>query len=187
MRYGLEIREGSIPGLKVLDRGVVSDHRGFLERLFSAHEFRPLMGDRPIAQVNRSLTQRRGTVRGMHFQSPPHAELKLVTCLRGRVFDVAVDVRHDSATFLRWHAELLDASEHTSLLIPEGFAHGFQALSDDCEMLYFHTAAYEPSAEGGLNPKDPGLSIAWPEEVVELSARDSSFPLIASGFDGVHL
>ena len=97
------------------------------------------------------MTASRGTVRGMHFQHPPHAETKFVSCLRGEVFDVAVDLRNGSPTFLHWHAEILSADNHRTLVIPEGFAHGFQTLSDDCEMLYFHTAAYNPEAEGGLN------------------------------------
>lgn len=98
----------------------------------------------------------------MHFQRTPHAEMKLVSCVRGLVFDVAVDLRRGSPTFLRWHSELLSADNHKTLVIPEGFAHGFQTLTDDCEMLYLHTTAYAPDAEAGLNPQDARLAIAWP-------------------------
>jgi dTDP-4-dehydrorhamnose 3,5-epimerase len=121
----------------------------------------------------------------MHFQHPPHAETKLVSCLRGEVFDVAVDLRHNSPTFLRWHAERLSADNHKTLVIPEGFAHGFQTLTDDCEMLYFHTAAYQPGAEGGLNAQDPRLAIEWPLPVVGLSPRDAVYQFLGEDFSGV--
>ena len=121
----------------------------------------------------------------MHFQRPPHAETKIVSCLRGEVFDVAIDLRSWSSTYLRWHGEVLSAENHRTLLIPEGFAHGFQALVDDCEMLYFHTAAYQPGAESGLNPADPAVAIRWPLPISELSARDRAHALIADGFDGM--
>ena len=136
-------------------------------------------------QVNHTLTAKRGTVRGLHFQCPPYAETKLVNCLRGEVFDVAVDLRQGSPTFLQWHAEILTANNHKTLLIPEGFAHGFQTLTEDCELLYFHTAAYQPSAEGGLNAQDPRLDIDWPTTVTELSARDAAYPLVTQEVIGM--
>jgi dTDP-4-dehydrorhamnose 3,5-epimerase len=173
--------------VKVLERSFDRDDRGFLERLFGADELGPVIGGRTILQINRSMTSRRGVVRGLHFQFPPHAELKFVTCLRGIVFDVVVDVRRDSSTFLRWHAEVLADTEHKTLLIPEGFAHGFQALADDSELLYFHTALYEPSSEGGLNARDPMLAIQWPEQIREISQRDESHPMLTDEFSGVAL
>ena len=121
----------------------------------------------------------------MHYQLPPSAEAKIVSCLRGAAFDVAVDLRRDSPTFLQWHAETLSAENHRSLVIPEGVAHGFQALADDCELLYFHTAAYDPAAERGLHPGDPRLAIAWPLPVERLSERDASHPPLTPEFDGV--
>jgi dTDP-4-dehydrorhamnose 3,5-epimerase len=108
-----------------------------------------------------------------------------VNCLRGEVFDVAVDLRHGSPTFLHWHAEILSANNHRTLLIPEGFAHGFQTLTEDCELLYFHTAAYQPSAEGGLNAQDSKLDIRWPEPVIELSSRDAAHPSVNVAFVGL--
>ena len=110
-----------------------------------------------------------------------------MSCLRGEIFDVAVDLRRGSPTFLKWHADILSAANHRSLLIPAGFAHGFQALTDDCELLYLHTAAYEPAAEGGLNPADPRLSVRWPLDVVAMSDRDRSHPLLTAAFDGLDL
>lgn len=181
-----EIRATPITGLKLIRRRPRGDQRGYLERLFCADELRALLpAGRGIAQVNRTLTARRGTVRGLHFQYPPHAEAKLVTCLRGAAFDVAVDLRQGSPTFLQWHAETLAADEHSSLLVPEGCAHGLQTLADDTEMLYFHTAPHRPEAEGGLNPRDPRLGIAWPEAIAELSERDAAHPLLDDGFAGV--
>lgn len=161
------------------------DERGWLERMYGSDDLADLLGSRSIAHVNRSLTRAKGTVRGMHYQVPPSAEAKVVSCLRGSAFDVAVDVRRDSPTFLQWHAETLDAENRRSLFIPEGFAHGFQALSDDCELLYFHTAPYDPEAERGLHPQDPRLAIAWPLAVEHLSERDNSHPLLASDFEGM--
>jgi dTDP-4-dehydrorhamnose 3,5-epimerase len=174
-----------LPRLKLIHRKPICDHRGYLERMFCAEELQSLIPGKSIAQVNHTLTARRGTVRGLHFQYPPHAETKIVSCLRGEVFDVAVDLRDGSPTFLHWHAEILSSDNHKSLLIPEGFAHGFQTLTEDCEMLYFHTAAYQPGAEGGLNARDAKLDIRWPAAVTELSARDAAYPLVTEEFIGL--
>ncbi|GAB4168715.1 MAG: dTDP-4-dehydrorhamnose 3,5-epimerase family protein [Rhodocyclaceae bacterium] len=175
----------AIAGLRVLQRRPQADDRGDFERMFCAVELEALLAGRQIVQINHTLTRRRGTVRGLHFQYPPHAETKFVSCLRGQVFDVAVDVRHGSPTFLRWHGETLSTENRRTLVIPEGFAHGFQALSEDCEMLYFHTAAYSAESEGGLNARDPRLAIAWPLPVGNLSARDAAHPLLGEDFAGV--
>jgi dTDP-4-dehydrorhamnose 3,5-epimerase len=123
----------------------------------------------------------------MHFQFPPHAEDKLVSCLRGEVFDVAIDLRSGSTTFLQWHGEILSGENCKSLLIPQGFAHGFQTLSQDCELLYLHSAAYHPGAEGALNPLDPAVGIEWPLAFTDISERDSKHPLIAQTFTGVRI
>ena len=179
MSARFDILDTPLAGLRILRRKLIGDSRGYLERLFCSEELQALAPGRHIVQINHTLTASRGTVRGMHFQRPPHAEIKFVSCLRGEVFDVAVDLRNNSPTFLRWHAEVLSADNHTTLVIPEGFAHGFQTLTDDCEMLYFHTAAYHASAEDGLNALDPGLAIEWPLDVDVLSDRDRSHPMIA--------
>jgi dTDP-4-dehydrorhamnose 3,5-epimerase len=142
---------------------------------------------KPIAQINQTYTARQGTVRGMHFQHPPRTEMKLVSCTRGEVWDVAVDLRLGSPTFLCWHAEQLSAENGCALLIPEGFAHGFQALTDDVELLYCHSEAYAAYAEGGLNPTDPRLGITWPLAIAELSVRDAGHALIGDDFEGVRI
>ena len=187
MTTRFEIRATPLPGLKLIERLPIVDGRGLLERLFSADELRHELEDRTIAQVNRTLTSSRGTVRGLHFQLPPHSEVKFVSCLRGEAFDVAVDLRQSSPTFLSWHGEVLRDSEHLTVLVPEGFAHGFQALTDDCELLYFHTARYEPASEGGVNARDPILAIQWPEEITEISERDSAHRMLTSEYRGVDL
>lgn len=174
-----------IAGIAVIERLPIQDQRGFLERVFCARELAPFTQGRPIIQINRTLTRGRGTVRGLHFQHPPHAETKLVSCLRGAVFDVAVDIRAGSPTFLHWHAERLSADNHRTLVIPEGCAHGFQTLTDDCELLYLHTAEYSPAAEAGLHPADPALAIPWPLSVADLSPRDAGHPLIGAHFAGI--
>lgn len=185
MSRRFEIRNTSLDGLCVLQRKPLGDSRGYLERLFCGEELHALIPGKHIVQINRTFTGSRGTVRGMHFQLPPHAEIKFVSCLRGEVFDVAVDLRHNSPTFLRWHAEVLSADNHKTLVIPEGFAHGFQTLTDDCEMLYFHTAAYQPDAERGVNAQDLRLAIQWPLTLTGLSPRDAAHPFLDDRFSGV--
>lgn len=171
-------------GLQVVQRKAIEDNRGFLSRLYCADEFRDAYA-KPIAQINQTLTRQKGAVRGLHFQYPPHAEIKMVNCARGEIFDVAVDLRHDSPTFLHWYAEILSAENRKSLLIPEGFAHGFQALTEDCELIYLHTAQYCREAEGALNVLDPKLSIAWPLPISDISERDRSVLFIEQNYRGI--
>lgn len=185
MSARFDILTTPIEGLRVLQRKPVRDSRGYLERLFCMDEFQSLLPGRRIEQVNHTLTAGCGTVRALHFQHSPHAETKFVHCLRGEVFDVAVDLRRGSPTFLRWHAEMLSAENHRTFVIPEGFAHGFQVLADECEMLYFHTAAHCREAEGGLHPRDPRLAIGWPLPVAGLSPRDAAHPYLDASYPGV--
>jgi dTDP-4-dehydrorhamnose 3,5-epimerase len=180
MSARFDILDAPLAGLRVLRRHPIGDHRGALERLFCVTDLAEVLGGRSIAQINRTHTARCGTVRGMHFQQAPHAEMKFVSCLRGEVLDVVVDVRPDSPTRHSWYSQILSPENKKTLVIPEGFAHGFQTLTDDCEMLYFHTAAYHPPAECGLNPRDPVLAIEWPLPISEISERDASHPFIAA-------
>lgn len=175
----------ALEGLVLLQRRPSVDERGFFERLYCREELQSHGADWPIVQANRTLTASRGTVRGLHFQLPPHMESKLITCLRGKVLDVVVDIRRGSPSFLDWHAEVLSAENHRSLLVPPGFAHGFQALSENCEMLYMHSCAFVQEAERGLNPCDPLLGISWPEEITAISTRDRNHPMLDSQFEGV--
>lgn len=181
----MNIIDTPIAGLKVVQSVPHRDDRGSFLRLFCAEELAPVLDDRQIQQINFSRTSQAGAVRGMHFQHPPHAEMKMVRCLRGRVWDVAVDLRSGSPTFLHWHAEELAADDAQMLVIPEGFAHGFQALEPDSELLYLHTACYEPSAESGLRHNDPRLAIPWPLPPRDLSPRDLAHPALDADFAGV--
>ena len=176
-----------LAGVVEITRKVIGDHRGFFSRFFCPEELSAAGFDTPVAQINHSYSTKRGTVRGLHFQYPPHAETKLVSCVRGRVFDVAVDLRSGSPTFLQWHAVELSAERHNSLLVPKGFAHGFQALEDDCELLYLTSTPYAQAAEDGLNPNDGRLGIAWPLAMTECSDRDRNHPPLTHAFTGIDL
>jgi dTDP-4-dehydrorhamnose 3,5-epimerase len=181
------IENTPIEGLKVIERNRRSDSRGFLTRLFCAEELAPAGWTRPIIQINYTLTRRVGAVRGLHFQMPPHAEMKLVSCIKGEVWDVAVDLRRGSPTFLKWIGMHLSAENGRAFLIPEGFAHGFQVLADDSELVYLHTFAYEPGSEGGIYPGDPRVGIRWPLPVADLSKRDQDHPALPPSFQGIEL
>jgi dTDP-4-dehydrorhamnose 3,5-epimerase len=182
------IKEPPLAGLCLLERKPLGDHRGYLERLFCTQDLAPLLASRAVMQINHTRTVAKGTLRGMHFQYPPHAEAKMVSCLQGEVFDVAVDLRRNSSTFLQWYGVTLTADNFKTLFIPEGFAHGFQTLTNNCDLLYFHTAAYNGPSEAGVNPQDPLLNIAWPLPVTELSQRDAGHPLIIEKqFTGIDL
>lgn len=164
-----------------------ADARGAFSRLYCEYSLERFGAPFHIRQINRSLTRERGSVRGLHYQAGAQPESKYITCLQGEVWDVVVDVRAGSPTFLQWHGERLKAGEGSSLLVPAGFAHGFQALSDDAELLYLHSADYAPEHEGGLSVIDPRLAIAWPLPVINLSARDEVHPWLDDRFTGVTL
>jgi dTDP-4-dehydrorhamnose 3,5-epimerase len=181
----LQVLPTPLKGLHIVQRKRLEDARGYFSRLFCAQELALAGFELPVAQANQTLTWQRGAVRGLHFQHPPHAEDKFVSCLRGEIFDVAVDLRRGSPTFLQWHGEILSAGNQRSLLIPQGFAHGFQTLSEGCELLYLHSRAYAPQAEGALHVSDPALAITWPLPIAELSPRDASHPPLTAAFRGL--
>jgi dTDP-4-dehydrorhamnose 3,5-epimerase len=181
----MNIKATRLPGVYLIERERRGDSRGFLSRLFCSKALLAASWTLPVAQINQTLTKHKGTIRGMHFQHAPYAEMKLVSCLEGEIFDVAVDLRQGSPTFLQWHAERLTAENQRSLLIPEGCAHGFQTLTDDCTLVYFHTAPYTPNAEGGLRYDEPAVGITWPIPVSNLSEKDSTHPFLDICFRGV--
>lgn len=183
----MKVLDTPLAGLQVVQSTPHHDARGAFSRLFCAEELDEILGGREIAQINQSRTSRAGAVRGLHFQNPPHAEMKMIRCLRGRVWDVAVDLRSGSPTFLQWHAEELTPDDGLMMVIPEGFAHGFQVLEPDSELLYLHTEFYHPAAEAGLRHNDPRLAISWPLAAQDLSPRDLSHPMADAGFVGVAL
>jgi dTDP-4-dehydrorhamnose 3,5-epimerase len=181
------IHETPLESLFVIERRPIYDHRGLFERLFCSQELNGYGLNLPIAQINRTLSRRKATVRGMHFQNPPHCDTKLVTCTRGEIYDVAVDLREGSPTLLRWHAEVLSETNHRSLLVPQGFAHGFQALSDDCELLYLHSAPHRQGAEGAISPIEPRVGVTWPLPIEVISERDANHPPLPDNFNGLRI
>lgn len=158
------------------------DDRGWFMRTYCKEQFKTIGHYKEWVQMNHSYTSRKGVVRGMHFQHPPHAEIKLVRCVQGSVFDVVVDLRSSSATFLKWFGIELSATNKKMMYIPEGFAHGFQTLSDDVELIYLHSEKYMPVSEGGLRYNDPRIGIQWPEVITQVSERDQSFSAISENF-----
>lgn len=177
--------ETALPGVWTVRSPVRQDHRGAFSRLFDLEHLEAIHGGRPLVQVNRSVTTMPGAVRGLHFQRAPHAEAKWVRCLRGRVLDVAVDLRRGSPTLLQHVAVELSAEEMNAVFIPEGCAHGFQVIEPDSELLYLHSAAYVPAAEGGVRWDDPALALSWPLPVTDISERDRTHPLLAADFAGL--
>lgn len=175
-----KIDKTKLDGLTVVTRKPLGDNRGFFQRLFCNNEMKPIIGDKQIVQINHTHTRRLGTIRGLHFQNPPYSEMKIVSCLRGRIFDVAVDLRKESPSYLCWHSEILSSDNYRSLVIPEGFAHGFQTLEDNCEIVYLHTAPFVSEAEDGIDAFDPKISIDWPLKLSERSSRDAELETIFS-------
>ena len=177
--------ETPLPGAFIVEPRPFQDRRGLFARLFCREDFRAMGHEKEIVQVNHSVTTAKGAVRGMHFQWPPWTETKIIKCIRGAVFDVMVDIRKGSPTFLKWHGEVLSAENMRSAYIPDGFAHGFQTLEADCELLYFHTAVFSPSFEGAVRFDEPKVGVQWPLDVTDLSDRDGSHPYLADDFDGL--
>ncbi len=176
-----------LSGLYVIETNAHQDHRGSFTRLFCAKEFENAGLSLPLAQMNTSVTVQKGAVRGMHFQKPPFAEIKLVRCLQGACYDVAIDLRAGSPTFLHYFAVELTAQNGKALYIPQGFAHGFQSLEKNTQLLYMHSEYYTKEAEGGVHHKDPLLNIPWPLPVQDLSERDESHPFLTQNFTGIAL
>ena len=181
----MKLLQTDIKDLFVVETDLVSDDRGAFSRLFCERELESVLKGRKIVQINRSLTIAPGTVRGMHYQHPPHAETKLIRCIKGRVWDVAIDLREGSPTLLQWHAEELSSQNARMLIVPEGFAHGSQVLEPDSEMLYLHTDYYAPEAEDGILSNDSRLAISWPLPVANLSDRDKQYSPIPQDFSGI--
>ena len=178
------VSETPLNNLKLVERLPILDERGFLTRMFCTQELNHIGWTKSISQINHTLTKKRGTLRGLHFQKTPYSEMKLVSCIRGEILDFAVDLRKDSSSFLEWHAEILSSENCKALLIPEGFAHGFQTLTDDCELLYLHSEPYVPHSESGIRFDDPALKIKLPIEISEISEKDKSYNLIDTQFNG---
>lgn len=167
-----------LKGVYVVEPEPYSDQRGWFARTYCQEEFAAIGHDKPWLQINHSFTQQSGTIRGMHFQKPPFSEIKLLRCIAGAIFDVVVDMREDSPTRWQWFGIELSAVNRKMLYIPEGFAHGFETLQDNTELIYHHSQLYMPGAEGGLRFDDPALAIQWPLPVRLVSERDKQHPLL---------
>lgn len=187
MTERFEIVEKPFKGTFLLKRTLLGDERGHLGRLFCSEELQSFGWEKPVAQINETVTAMAGTLRGLHYQSPPFAEMKLVTCLKGEVHDVVLDLRKSSPTFGKTFAARLSAENAYSLLMPEGFAHGFQTLEPDVRILYVHSAPHSADHEGGIDALDPGLGIDWPLAVSARSKRDLALPVLAEDFEGIDL
>jgi dTDP-4-dehydrorhamnose 3,5-epimerase len=181
----MEFLPTAVEGAFAVRHDVRSDARGRFKRQYCERAFAGAGLNVQWVQVNHSVTLGRGTIRGMHFQRPPAAEAKLVSCPVGRAFDVAVDLRHNSASFLKWAAVEID--EATSFYLPAGCAHGFQALTDEMHLIYMHSDFYAAEAEGGVRFDDPALAIAWPLAIGIVSDRDRAFAPIGVGFERIRL
>lgn len=176
-----------IAGLGLIELNVRGDARGAFMRLYCQKEMAAMGVHQPIVQINQSITGLQGTVRGLHFQLPPVTETKIIRCVRGAVWDVAVDLRAGSPTFLQWQAYELSAHSHRLVVIPDGFAHGFQTLTPDAELIYLHTAFYTPEHERGFSAVDPRVNITWPLPIAMQSDRDRQLPCVPGDFEGIRV
>lgn len=183
----MEFCQTFITGVYTIQLRPFIDERGSFSRIFCKDDLQNIGHSEDIVQVNHSINKEKGTIRGMHFQYPPDAEIKIIRCIRGKVFDVVIDLRENSPTFLKWFGAELACEEFNMMYIPKGCAHGFQTLEENCELLYFHTSFYKPASEGAIRFDDPLVSIQWPLQAVNMSQKDKSYPLLNSAFAGIQL
>jgi len=172
-------------GSFVIDLEPITDERGWFARYYCKNEFEKIGHTKEWVQMNHSFTIKKGSVRGLHFQVHPYKEIKMLRCIAGSVFDVIIDLRTGSETFLKWFGIELSAENKKMLYIPGGFAHGFQCLEDNCELLYHHAEFYRPAAESGIRYDDPLVNIKWPLPVTNISNRDAQHPYLDENFKGI--
>ena len=183
----MEFIASHIDGLYTVLLKKLEDDRGLFARTYCKNEFKKIGFDKEFVQFNHSFNKLKGTIRGMHFQQMPFAETKLIRCVQGAIYDVAVDIRKNSPTYLQWFGAELTAENMVSVLIPEGFAHGFQTLKNDSALIYHHTAFYTPQADAGIRFDDAAININWKLPAVNISAKDKNYPLIDKNFKGIIL
>jgi len=174
----MKFQKTKIDGLYIIEPELRTDERGYFGRIFCKEELARIGFGFEAVQANRSSNNRKGMIRGMHFQNPPKAEDKIVQCLKGEIYDVAVDLRENSSTYGQWVGEELNEDNKKMFLIPKGFAHGFQTLTDDSEVLYFMSEFYSSEHASGIRWDDPFLNIQWPMQDPFLSEKDKNWPLI---------
>ncbi|MDZ4710677.1 MAG: dTDP-4-dehydrorhamnose 3,5-epimerase [Saprospiraceae bacterium] len=174
-----------LDGAYLIEPEIFQDDRGSFYRYYCENEFKQIGHSGHWVQLNHSKTRNQGTIRGMHFQLPPYAEIKMVKCIAGRILDVIIDIRNSSPTFLQWTGIELSATNNRMLYIPQGFAHGFQTLTDDCELIYHHSAFYVKGSESGIRWDDPLISITWPLPPSNLSERDKQHAYLSNQFTDI--
>jgi dTDP-4-dehydrorhamnose 3,5-epimerase len=181
----MKFTKTKIRDLYIIEPEPFVDDRGMFSRIFCKEELKEIGHNKEIVNINHSITKKKGTIRGMHFQYPPKAEVKIVKCIKGSIFDVAIDLRKKSSTLFHWYGEILSASNMKILYIPEAFAHGFQALEDEVEIIYFVTEFYTPDKEGTIKYNDPKIKINWPLDVTDISEKDKQIKLLNNDFFGI--
>jgi dTDP-4-dehydrorhamnose 3,5-epimerase len=177
----------TLNGLKLVETKPIKDERGFFQRLLCNDDFKEIGLEKSIVNINHSKTLGKGSIRGLHFQYQPASEVKIVKCIKGSIYDVAIDIREDSPTFLHYYGTELSETNNRMLYIPEGFAHGFQTLTDDAEIIYFVTNYYSSELESGLNPFDNKINIKWPLKCKNISKKDKNAKMVDNNFSGVDL
>jgi len=181
----MKFHKTKLIGLYIIELEPFQDERGEFYRVLCKNELKEIGHKKEIVQINFSNTIKEGAIRGMHFQYPPKSEIKIVKCLKGSIFDIAIDLRKKSPTFLQWHGEILSSKNLKMMYIPEGFAHGFQALEDNAEVIYFVSEFYSPEFEGGVKYNDPRINIKWPLKITMISQKDKILKLLDSTFEGI--
>ena len=179
--------ETKLKGCYVIEVITHKDSRGWFSRTYCKDEFHEINHYKEWVQINHSFTTEKGIIRGMHFQLSPFAETKLIRCISGSIYDVAVDLRKNSNTFLKWFGIELSVENKKMILIPEGFAHGFQTLTDNCELIYHHSNFYTPNSEGGIKYDDPLVGINWPLKKAGISEKDNQYEYLEENFKGISL
>ncbi|MDQ6756641.1 MAG: dTDP-4-dehydrorhamnose 3,5-epimerase [Bacteroidota bacterium] len=182
----MKFEETKLAGSYIIEPEPFSDERGWFARTFDKDEFKNIGFNKEWVQLNHSCTNKKGTVRGMHYQIQPFTEIKLVRCIAGAVFDVIIDLRKNSKTFLQWFGTELSAKNKKMLFIPEGFAHGFETLTDNCELIYHHSQMYKPGFESGIRYDEPMIKIQWPLAVTNISERDGNHSYLTKAFEGIN-
>tara|TARA_B110000858_G_C17733575_1_gene441347 strand:+ start:328 stop:873 length:546 start_codon:yes stop_codon:yes gene_type:complete len=181
----MQINVQPIEGLYLVELNSIEDSRGSFSRIFCSNELKNVMSNQNIVQINISKNNQKGLIRGIHYQKKPNAEVKLINCIKGKVYDVVVDLRINSKTFLQWCSYELSQDDNKMLIIPKGCAHGFQTLSENSNLLYFHSEFYSPDKEEGINYNDPVISIKWPLLISEVSKKDKEFKFLNNNFKGI--
>ena len=179
------LTETKLNGSQIVELNHFVDERGWFARTFCKDEFAKIGHTKEWVQMNHSFTKQKGTIRGMHYQLPPFSEIKMVRCIAGAVFDVIVDIRKDSSTFLEWFGVELSSANKKMIYIPEGFAHGFQTLTDDTELIYHHSEFYKPGVEAGIKYDEPLVNIDWKLKLTSISERDKQHSFLTDNFIGV--